>query len=234
MNKKVLMIDDDLDLGKLVDMILNPLEITVHHAYSGEDGLKQAYLIHPDLVILDINMPGLDGFDVCARLREFSNFPILMLTARHDTRDLLHGFNVGVDDFLRKPFGKEEFEARVRALLRRRGYQNPDTASYVTAYKDPVLDINLSSRTVKLTGSVVEFSPKEYDLLACLVREQGKTLSHRTLVQEAWGEHYINGQAELSLYIHYLRNKLKDGQNGHQYIRTTWGRGYMFMPRNSD
>lgn len=234
MNKKVLMIDDDLDLGKLVDAILNPLELTVHHAYTGEEGLKQAYMIHPDLVILDVTMPGLDGFDVCARLREFSNFPILMLTARAQESDLLRGFNAGVDDFLRKPFHKDEFEARVLALLRRSSYQNSGASSYMTAYKDPVLDIDLPSKTVKLMGSVVELSPKEYDLLACLVREQGKTLSHRKLSQEAWGEHYINGPAELSLYIHYLRNKLKDGQHGHQYIRTVWGRGYMFMPRKSD
>lgn len=234
MNKRVLVIDDDPELGELVEAILKPLELTVYHAYSGEDGLKQAYTIHPDLVILDIMMPDLDGFDVCSRLRELSSFPILMLTARTHENDLLHGFNVGVDDFLRKPFNKNELEARVRALLRRSNYQNPGETSFITTYTDPVLEIDLSCKTVKLHGNIVELSPKEYDLLACLVRSQGKILSHRELVREAWGEIYTNGPAVSSLYIYYLRSKLKDGENEHQYIRTLWGRGYWFAPRNSD
>ena len=234
MNKKVLVIDDDPELGKLVKAILKPLNLTVYHAYSGEDGLKQAYTIHPDMVILDIMMPDLDGFDVCSRLRELSNLPILMLTARANANDMLHGFNVGVDDFIRKPFNKNELEARVRALLRRSNLQNFGGESYINIYTDPVLEIELSSKTVKLRGNVVELSPKEYDLLACLVREQGKILSHRELMREAWGELYINDPAEISLYIYYLRNKLKDGKNGHKYIRTLWGRGYWFAPHNGD
>lgn len=233
MNKKVLMIDDDPDLGKLIDMLLKPLELTIFHAYSGDDGLKQAYAIHPDLVILDVMMPGLNGFDVCVRLRELSSVPILMLTARANANDMLRGFDVGVDDFLKKPFNKNELEARVRALLKRSNIQNSLETSYITSYTDPVLNIDLSSRTVKLQGNIVELSPKEYGLLACLVRDQGKIFSHRELVQEAWGESYINGPAISSLYIYYIRNKLKDGQYGHQYIRTLWGRGYWFAPRNS-
>jgi len=234
MNNKILVIDDDLELGKLIEAILKPLGLTVTMAHSGPEGLKQAYLIHPDLIILDIMMPGMDGYEVCSRLREFSNMPILMLTARIYEKDMLHGFDVGVDDFLRKPFKKDEFEARVRALLRRSNNKDSSEDSYINAYTDHVLDINLLSKTVKLLGEIVELSPKEYDLLASLVREQGKTLSHRQLLQDAWGERYINDPAELSLYIHYLRNKLKDGQHEHQYIRTTWGRGYMFAPRNPD
>ncbi len=234
MNKKILMIDDDPEVGKLVEAILKPLGITVHQAFSGEEGLKQMYVIHPDMAILDVTMPGLDGFDVCARIREFSDFPILMLTARAHESNMLHGFNVGVDDFLRKPFNKSEFEARVLALLRRSKSQSSAEIAYITAYTDPVLDIDLSSKTVKLNVEIVELSPKEYDLLACLVSEKGKMLSHRTLVREAWGEAYINSQAEISLYIYYLRNKLKDGQYGHRYIRTVWGRGYLFAPRNDE
>ena len=162
MNKKVLVIDDDPELGKLVETILKPLNLTVYHAYSGEDGLKQAYTIHPDMVILDIMMPDLDGFDVCSRLRELSNLPILMLTARANANDMLHGFNVGVDDFIRKPFNKNELEARVRALLRRSNAQNFGGESYINIYTDPVLEIELSSKKVKMRGNVVELSPKKY------------------------------------------------------------------------
>jgi DNA-binding response OmpR family regulator len=232
MTKKVLLIDDDQDLGKLIEAILKPFELIVHQVYSGVDGLKHAYLIHPDIVILDINMPGLDGFEVCSRLREFSDFPILMLTARIHENDMLHGFNVGVDDFLKKPFCNNELEARIRALLRRSSNnQISSEIGYITAYTDSVLEICLSSKIVKLLGENVELSPKEYDLLACLVREQGKILSHRELVRKAWGELYINDPSESCLYIHYLRHKLRDGQHGHQYIRTHWGRGYWFAPR---
>jgi len=235
LGKKVLVIDDDPELGKIVEAILRSLELTMRYASSGTDGLKQAYTFHPDLVILDVNMPGLDGFEVCARLREFSNFPILMLTARNHENDMLHGFNVGADDFLGKPFSKNELEARVRALLRRSSSnQNRDTNSHVTAYRDSVLEIDLLSKSVKLLGNIVELSPNEYDLLACLVRDQGAILSHRELMREAWGEMHINDPSESSLYIYYLRNKLKDGQYGHKYIRTLWGRGYWFAPRDRD
>jgi len=234
LNQKILVVDDDPELRKLVEAILKPLEFTVYLASSGEDGLKQAYMVHPDLVILDVNMPGMDGYEVCSRLREFSNFPILMLTARAQENDILRGFNAGVDDYLGKPFKKAELEARVRALLKRANNQNSVEGSYITAYKDPFLEIDLTSKTVKLKGSVVDLSPKEYDLLACLVREQGKILSHHKLVREAWGETFISGTAASSLYIYYLRNKLKDGQYGHQYIRTVWGRGYWFAPRKED
>jgi two-component system, OmpR family, response regulator ArlR len=234
LNKKVLVIDDDPDLGKLIGLILKPLDLTVYQAYSGADGLKQAYTLHPDLVILDIMMPGMDGFEVCSRLREFSNFPIMMLTARVHENDVLHGFNVGASDYLRKPFSKNELEVRVRALLRRSGDQSFGETSYITAYRDQVLEIDLSSKIVKLKGKLVELSPKEYDLLACLVRGQGVIKSHRELVRDAWGELCINDPAESSLYIYYLRKKLKDGQSGHQYIRTLWGRGYWFEPRSGD
>jgi len=231
----VLVIDDDPELGKLVETILKPLELNVHYACAGTEGLQQAYLFHPDLVILDINMPGLDGFEVCSRLREISNFPILMLTARVQETDMLRGFNVGVDDFLGKPFSRNELEARVRALLRRSpGNQSMGENSYITAYSDPVLEVTLSMKTVKLMGDIVDLSPKEYELLACLVREQGRIVSHREIVREAWGEVYINDPSESSLYIHYLRQKLKDGKHGHQYIRTIWGRGYWFAPRNGE
>ena len=234
MNKKVLVIDDDHDLGKLIEVILKPLEITVCLAYSGSDGLKQAYMIHPDLVILDVMMPGMDGYEVCSRLREFSSFPIMMLTARANENDVLHGFNVGATDYLKKPFSKTELEARVRALFNRSNDQNFGKTSFITAYTDPVLEIDLSAKTVKLKEKIVELSPKEYDLLACLVHEHGTIISHRELIREVWGDLCINDPAESSLYIYYLRKKLKDGQYGHQYIRTLWGRGYWFEPRKSD
>ena len=234
MNQEVLLIDDDPTLGDLVKLILKSQDITVTQSCSGDEGLKKAYAIHPDLIILDINMPGMDGFEVCSRLRELSHFPILMLTARIHENDMLHGFNVGADDFLRKPFSNNELSARVRALLTRANNSSRDNLSYITSYHDPVLEICFLSKTVKLLGKVVNLSPKEYDLLECLVRMQGQTFSKRELAREAWGEIYVGDASAVSLYIYYLRRKLKDGENGHQYIRTSWGRGYWFVPRNGD
>jgi DNA-binding response OmpR family regulator len=234
LNKKILIVDDDPSLGKLTEIILKPLDLTVYFAYSGADGLKQAYSVHPDLVILDIMMPDMDGFEVCSRLREFCNIPVLMLTGRVHENDMLHGFNVGANDYLKKPFSRTELEARVCALLRHSNYQNFGESHYITAYTDSVLEINLSTKNVRIKGKFVELSPKEFDLLACLVREQGMIQSHRELVRKVWGELCVNGPSESSLYICYLRKKLKDGQYGHQYIRTLWGRGYWFEPRTCD
>jgi DNA-binding response OmpR family regulator len=231
LDKKVLIIDDDLDLGKLIELALKPLGFNVYLATSGAEGLRQAYMVHPDLVILDIIMPGMNGFDVCSRLREFSSLPIMMLTARVNENDVLHGFNVGANDYLKKPFSKTELEARVCALLRRSGNQTVNDTSYITSYNDHILEIDLSNKTVKIEGKYIELSPKEYGLLACLVRNQGIILSHRQLVREVWGESCFNDPSESSLYVHYLRKKLKDGRYGHQYIRTHWGRGYWFEPR---
>jgi DNA-binding response OmpR family regulator len=230
MAKKVLLIDDDLELGEIIKVILEHVDIVLFQAQSGLDGLRKSYEIHPDLLILDIMMPGMDGFELCTRIRELSTVPILMLTARASESDLLRAFSLGVDDFVKKPFKKSELEARVRALLRRsNGIDGREPAQI--HYSDSVLDVDLFSKTVRLLGDVVELSPKEYSLLACLVREQGRIISHHELVCEAWGEYQANYDSIVSLYICYLRRKLKDGQYGHEYIRTNWGRGYWFEGR---
>ncbi|MBI5965076.1 MAG: response regulator transcription factor [Chloroflexi bacterium] len=231
MKKKVLVIDDDPELGKLIEAVLKTLEFSVYQAFSGEEGLKQAYALHPDLFILDIMMPDMDGFDVCRRLREMTNIPILMLTARTHEADMLHGFSVGVDDFVKKPFSAKELEARVRALLRRSTNNGKNNASNITRYKDEILNINLESQSVELNGSMLELSSTEYGLLACLVRNMGKIVPHNQLMHEVWGSSYGNTASTLTIYIFYLRKKLEDAQHGHQYIHTQWGRGYWFLPQ---
>jgi two-component system, OmpR family, KDP operon response regulator KdpE len=233
MGKKVLLIEDDSNLGDLVKIILQPVDIILFQAYSGVDGLRKAYEIHPDLIILDIMMPEMDGFEVCSRVREMTNVPILMLTARTSENDMLRAFNLGVDDFVKKPFNKNEMEARVRALLRRSNGKNAGELPKIH-YTDHILEIDLFSKTVRVLGEIVELSPKEYDLLAYLVREQGRIVSHHELVREAWGEFQMNYDSITSLYICYLRKKLKDGQHGHEYIRTNWGRGYWFEARKDE
>ncbi len=230
MRKKVLVIDDDHEVGALIETILDTDECNVYHAYSGIEGLQQAYQVQPDIIILDIMMPDMDGFTVCERLREMVSIPILMLTALSSEKDMIRGFNVGVDDYLKKPFSNYELKARVRALLRRASQRASGSPSHITSYADPVLEVDIPEQRVRLSGREIELSPKEFEILACLVRQSGKVLSHHELIREVWGSSYLDTKPMAALYIYYLRKKLQDGKHGHQYIRTFWGRGYWFSP----
>ncbi len=231
---RILVIDDDPDLAKLLTIILKPQGFTVYHAHDGKEGLKNAYELHPDLIILDVMMPRVNGWDVCIRLRELTDVPILMLTARSAEADVVRCFRSGADDYMTKPFGKAELEARVRALLRRKTTRSRTTSSDVRHYTDRLLSIDLETQVVELKGSVLDLSTTEYSLLACLVRNMGRTLTHSQLIREVWGSEYGDISSTLSLYIHYLRKKIKDPQHNHQYIHTQWGRGYCFMPLNEN
>jgi len=224
---RILVIDDDPDVAKLLTLILKPHGFIVYHSSDGREGLKSAYEIHPDLIILDVMMPEIDGWDVCSRLRELTEVPILMLTARCAEADMLRGFLLGADDYLKKPFSKAELEARIRALLKRK--KNSNSRSEINHYKDQFLHIDLETQMVEFVGELLDLSAIEYDLLACLVRNMGKTVSHDQLLREVWGG-YGHLSTPLSLYIHYLRKKLENSKCDHAYIRTRWGRGYCFIP----
>ncbi len=231
---RILVIDDDPDIAELLTTILKPQGFTVYHACDGKEGLRNAYELHPDLIILDIMMPCIDGWDVCRRLRELTDMPILMLTARSTEADIVRGLSVGADDYMRKPFSKAELEARIRSLLRRKTNQSKGNGSSISHYTDRLLKINLETQVVELKGKVLDLSATEYSLLACLVRNMGTTLTHGQLIREVWGSEYGDISSTLSLYIHYLRKKLEDPQHKHQYIHTQWGRGYCFMPLNEN
>ena len=226
---RILVIDDDPEIAKLLTTILRPQGFTVYQAYEGKEGLKNAYELHPDLIILDVMMPCIDGWDVCARLRELTDVPILMLTARTTEADVVRGFMSGADDYMKKPFSKVELEARIRALLRRKTRHSGGTSSGTDHYTDRLLNINLETQAVELEGRILDLSATEYSLLACLVRNMGRTVTHSQLLREVWGSEYGDISA-LTLYIYYLRKKLEDSQHNHQYIHTQWGRGYCFMP----
>lgn len=233
MGSLVLVIDDDPELGALVQEALKPIGLAVCQAFTGFDGLRKFYKLHPDLIVLDISMPDINGFDVCLRIQEMTNIPILMLTAHTNESDILRGFSVGVDDFVKKPFVLKEFQARVKALLRRTNNNNNNVneVTPITQYKDDRLNINLETRSVELNGNMIKLSSIEYGLLTCLTRNMGKVVSHSQLMQEIWGSSYGNKASTLTIYIYYLRKKLEDSQHGYQYIHTQWGRGYMFLPQ---
>lgn len=229
---RILVIDDDTDIAKLLDIILKPQGFVVYHSCDGGEGLKKAYELHPDLIILDVMMPLMDGWDACARLRGLSDVPILMLTARSAETDMLRGFGLGADDYMKKPFSKAEIEARVQALLRRTKNHHGNGKSEINHYTDKVLHIDLETQSVELDGKSLDLSATEYNLLACLVRNMGKTVPHNQLLREVWGCEYGNLATTLTLYIHYLRKKLDHVDHDHEYIHTQWGRGYCFVPVN--
>jgi len=229
---RILVIDDDPDVAKLLTTILRPQGFVVYQACDGKEGLKNAYELHPDLIILDVMMPHTNGWDVCTRLRELTDVPILMLTARAAEADMLRAFTLGADDYLKKPFSRAELEARIRALLRRKNSHNENEIPGSGHYADKLLNINMETQMVELEGKPLDLSATEYSLLTCLVRNKGRTVTHSQLLREVWGCEYGNLSTTLTLYICYLRKKLEDSQHGHQYIHTQWGRGYCFMPIN--
>lgn len=229
---RILVIDDDPDIVELLTLVLKPEGFIICHAYDGKEGLKKAYELHPDLVILDIMMPHIDGWEVCTSLRELTDVPILMLTARSTDVDVVRGLMSGADDYMKKPFSKAELEARIQALLRRKTSRGRSTSSGISHYTDKLLNIDLDAQVVELEGRAIDLSTTEYSLLACLVRNMGKVVTHSQLIREVWGSEYGDMSGTLSLYIHYLRKKMEDSQHAHQYVHTQWGRGYCFVPLN--
>jgi two-component system KDP operon response regulator KdpE len=198
----------------------------VASANTGKDGLKLACGSHFDLIILDIMMPDLDGYAICGRLREISEVPILMLSARSQREDLVQGFETGADDYLRKPFDFQELELRVRAILKR-ARTHPECLG---VYEDGILRIDLERGHVFRCGQMVHLTPTEFRLLSYLVQNRGRVIRHTELLQEVWGEAYQDATASLSLYIRYLREKLEDDPAEPRYLRNKWGTGYWFSP----
>lgn len=226
--EKILVIDDDPNVAELVKLILKPRGFLIYYAVDGQEGLKQAYELQPDLIILDVMMPAQDGYEVCARLRELSDVPIVMLTAKSQSSDVTRGFAVGADDYVKKPFSNDELVSRIESLLRRK--KSTDASANITGYSDGILEVEFASQKVTLQGEELALTPTEFKLLAYLIRHPQKTLSTRTLLTEVWGNAYSHDKALLSLYIHQVRQKLKEEESEHSYIKTHWGQGYWFNP----
>jgi len=228
MPEKILIIDDEEATVHLISMLLEKRGFETIKAYRAEEGLRKAYRHQPDLVLLDIMMPDMDGWEICKRLREMSDVPIVFLTARSDVKDVVHGLEMGADDYITKPYDNDELVARVRAHLRRSPRPN---MSEELVFDDGEFRINFMNREVWVRNELKHLTPKEFNLLAILVRNAGRVVTRTELVTQAWGEEYGDAIDSLKLYIHYLRQKLEVNAQQPEYIITSRGVGYRFVNR---
>ncbi|MBM4431802.1 MAG: response regulator transcription factor [Chloroflexi bacterium] len=225
MSDKILVVDDEPRVVRLVSEVLKAMGYQVIAAASGMPAIEMVALDQPDLVLLDILLPGsLDGYEICRRLREFSDVPVIMLTAKAQEGDVLRGFDVGADDYLTKPFSAKELVARVRAVLRRsQRSEEMITAPLVCGE----LEIHFAQRTVRVRGERIALTPTEYELLRQLALRVNRVVLHQDLLATVWGPEYRNDVDYLRSYIRYLRRKLEADPSHPRYILTSPGVGYM-------
>lgn len=222
---KVLVVDDDADIRDLVRELLERAGYQVADASNGREGLRVLYEMRPDLVLLDVNMPELDGWATLDRIRDLSEAPVIMLTARTGELEKVRGLKAGADDYVTKPFGRQELLARVEALLRRRGAARELTDSYV----DGFLSIDFMQRQVVVDGRLVSLTPLEFKLLATFVRHPSQVLNRDQLLELVWGDPYGVSADQVKIYVGYLRKKL-GGDAAGVPIETVRGFGYRYRP----
>ncbi len=228
MPEKVLVIDDDENTLWLVSTLLQQNGYDVLKSASPTEGLKVAREQLPQLVLLDVMMPEMDGWEVCRRLREFSEAPVLFITAKSGIKDVVKGLEIGGDDYIVKPFDNRELVARVKAHLRRGA---DDAPADELSFANGDLRIHFPSREVTVRGKVVDLTPKEFALLTLLARNAGRVLTRSELIAQTWGPEYGDSNESLKLYVHYLRKKIERDPDNPEFILTSRGVGYRFASK---
>jgi DNA-binding response OmpR family regulator len=228
----ILVVDDEPHVLKLVKANLESSGYKVLTALDGEQAIRMVEREVPDLVILDIMLPKMDGYAVCRRLREFSAVPVIMLTARSAQVDLVHGFEVGADDYLTKPFSVTELLMRVQAVLRRSKW--PEEVVTRQSFKAGPIEIDFAQHRVTVDGQLVKLTPTEYRLLAYLASNANRVIMHRELLRAVWGPEYGDETEYLRVYMRYLRQKLESEPSDPQYLLTQPGAGYMLHQPDED
>ena len=232
---KLLVIEDDPIISETVTICFNLRwpEAEVIATDSGEEGLSLARAESPDVIILDVGLPGMDGYQTLRKLREITEAPAIMLTARDSEVAKVKGLEWGADDYITKPFSHIELLARVRAVLRRVESASPDRMQGAYINEKAGLEIDLDSRSVKRHGQPVNLAPLEYSLLYHLISNEGRVMPHDTLLAKVWGREYIEEVDYLKVYVRRLRTKLGDNPQNPELIHTERGVGYIFQVRPS-
>lgn len=227
---RILVVDDERVLVKGIKFNLENEGYQVEAGYDGEEAVELARTGCFDLIILDLMMPKIDGLQACMRIREFSNVPIMMLTARSEDTDLIIGFECGADDYITKPFNILEIKARVRALLRRAG---------MTAAKEKKgmvraghIELDIDSRMARKSGVPVDLTAKEFDLMELLIQNPGRVYSRENLLNIVWGYEYAGDYRTVDVHVRRLREKLELDPANPEYVLTKWGVGYYFKAMN--
>lgn len=227
--QKILIIDDDSNIAELISLYLMKECFETSLAYDGEEALLEFERFAPDLVLLDLMLPGIDGYEVCRQIRKTSQVPVIMLSAKGETFDKVLGLELGADDYMVKPFDSKELVARVRAVLRRRGAREEHAAEAeatgeIVSYEDII--VNKDNYTVKYMGENVDMPPKELELLYFLMSNPNRVFSREQLLDRIWGYEYVGDTRTVDVHIKRLREKIKDTERWS--IATVWGVGYKF------
>ena len=225
-DKKVLIIDDDADLRQLAAMLFKKAGAQIFTAQDGLEGISKLFTCSPSLIILDVVMPEINGFEVCQRIRQVSDIPIIMLTSLNHERDMLKGLEAGADDFLSKPFSAEVLLARAKTVLRRSQKGSHPSPNY--EFNNGHLSIDIDRRQVLVEEKRLKLSPIEFRLLVYLARHAGKVLTFDHILTNVWGTEYKGSMDYVHVYISHLRNKIEENSKIPRYILTVHGIGYMF------
>lgn len=223
---EILMIDDDPILCNLLCEFLNGLGYATRSAPNGRIGLREIFERKPDLIVLDVTMAQMDGWETLKRIREVSDGPIIMLTARDDESDVLRAFSQGVDDYVTKPFSFAQLGARIKAVLVRKG--NTIASDHINAGD---IEVDIRSRRVKRGSNVINLTPTEFNLLVILMRHKGEVLSSEELARQVWGPQYASEVGFVRRYVWHLRQKIEPDPEVPQYIHNERGFGYSFQAK---
>lgn len=221
---KILVVDDDRNICELVKLYLDD-EFTVDTAFDGEEGLRKIKRESPDLLILDIMLPKINGLEVCRITREQFNLPIIMLTAKGEETDKVLGLELGADDYITKPFSPRELGARVKAVLRR---MQPPAADNGNILRFPGLYLNADTHRAEVNGENVDLTPKEFEILWHMARHPARVFSREQILDQVWGWDFEGDVRAVDSHIKRLRKKLEGVAGAQTYIHTVWGLGYKF------
>jgi len=229
MEARILIIEDDEELARLLELDLERLNYSITIARNGLEGLRLYQEVNPDLVMLDISLPMMDGLTVCQRLRETSGVPILMMTAHAvSEQDIAEGLNRGADEYMLKPLGRVELHARIKALIRRARLAEENTQT-IKVFDDGYLMVDLRGRRVTVQGQEIRLTPTEFKLLTTFIRRPDEVLSFQQLLEIVWGSEYTSEHHYPRIYVSHLRRKIEPDSRTPTYIHNEYGIGYRFV-----
>ncbi|MHA1571220.1 MAG: response regulator transcription factor [Alphaproteobacteria bacterium] len=229
MTRQVLVVEDNDDIGKLISLHLSDLDCQVRLVGDGRTGFEEARTGRYDLIVLDLNLPGMEGLELCKRLRQQSNYtPILMLTARSSEMDRVLGLELGADDYVTKPFSIHELLARVKAIFRRAEEFSGQDGEIKGVLARGAMAINVENRSVTIDGKVIDLTAREFDLLLHFANHPGRVYSRTQLLDEVWGYAHDGYEHTVNSHINRLRSKIEDSPAKPTYVLTVWGVGYKF------